>query len=228
MQPSSWWPPRLPGRPASTPQESRETTEPPFDPTSWHGALLVMVAAAGVLWAIQIATSVADLNLQRFGLRPRELDGLWGVATEPFLHASYGHLFSNTTPFVLIGWVLLLSGVRTWFLVTGLVMAIGGMLTWLIAPHGLIVGASGVIFGWLGYLLARAYFSRRLKWIITAVLVLFFFGTMLFSLLPHFGSNVSWQAHVAGFVAGVIAAAMLHPRESIATKSTGPQWPAVS
>lgn len=192
--------------------DAQPATEPRFDPTSWFGALTVMAVLGAVLWAIQIVNAAGDYRLDRFGLRPRELDGLWGIVTQPLLHASYGHLLSNTAPFVLIGWVLLLSGVRGWLIVTGLVIGIGGVLTWLVAPSGLIVGASSLVFGWLGYLLARAYFSRRLKWIVTAIAVLFFFGTLLGSLLPSFHSGVSWQAHVCGFVAGIVAGAMLHPR----------------
>ncbi|MCU1657614.1 MAG: peptidase family protein [Pseudonocardiales bacterium] len=198
-----------PGAPGTEPG-----TEPPFDPTSWGGALVVMLAVAGVLWIVQIANATQHYSFDRFGLRPRRVDGLWGVLTEPFLHAGYGHLFSNTVPLVLIGWVLLLSGVRSWLIVTALVVVIGGLATWLVAPSGLIVGASGMIFGWLGYLLARAYFSRKLKWIVVAVLVLFFFGTLLTNLVPSFDSNVSWPAHLCGFGAGVVAGAVLHPRRA--------------
>jgi membrane associated rhomboid family serine protease len=188
-------------------------TEPPFDPQSWTGALIIMGAVGAVLWIVQIVNAADNYHLDRFGVRPREIDGLWGVVTMPFLHASYAHMFSNTVPLVLIGWVLLLSGLRTWVTVTALVVVGGGILTWLVAPgHSLIVGASGMIFGWLGYLLARAYFSRRLKWIVVAVLVLVFFGTLLFGLFPTLNSDVSWQAHVCGFVAGVGAGALLHPR----------------
>jgi membrane associated rhomboid family serine protease len=202
-------------------------TEPPFDPQSWSGALVVMCAVAAVLWVVQIANSVGDYHLDdRFGVKPRQVDGLWGVVTMPFLHAGYGHLFSNTIPLILIGWVLLLSGVRAWATVTALVVIGGGLLTWLVGPgHSVIVGASGMVFGWLGYLLARAYFSRKLKWIVVAVLVLIFFGTLLFGLFPTLNSNVSWQAHVCGFAAGVGAGALLHPRGG-ATRLPG--RPAVS
>jgi membrane associated rhomboid family serine protease len=203
-------------------------TEPPFDPTSWGGALVVMLSAVAVLWVIQIVNAAQDYSLDRFGLRPRQIDGLWGVVTEPFLHASYGHLFSNTAPLVLIGWVLMLSGVRTWLIVTALVVVIGGLATWMAAPSGLIVGASGVVFGWLGYLIARAYFSRKLKWIVVAILVLFFFGTLLANLLPSYDSNVSWQAHVCGFGAGIVAGAALHPRRRRQPKQRRPEPPAVS
>jgi membrane associated rhomboid family serine protease len=187
--------------------------ERPFDPESWTGALILMAGFAAVLWIVQILNAIDDYRLDRFGLKPREFDGLWGVVTMPFLHSSYGHLLSNTIPVILIGWVVLLAGVSTWATVTGLVVVGGGVLTWLVGPgDSVIVGASGLVFGWLGYLLARAYFSRRLKWIVVAVLVLVFFGTLLFGLFPSINSDVSWQAHVYGFVAGIGTGALLHPR----------------
>lgn len=188
-------------------------TEPPLDPESWVGALILMVGFAALLWIVEVVNLSDSYGLDRFGLRPRALDGLWGVLTEPFLHGSYQHMLSNTLPVVLIGWVLMLSGIRTWLTVTALVVLVGGLLTWMVGPSNMvIVGASGMVFGWLGYLLARAVFSRRLKWILIAVAVLFFFGTLLFGLFPTLNSNISWQAHVCGFVAGVGAAAVLHQR----------------
>jgi membrane associated rhomboid family serine protease len=101
---------------------------------------------------------------------------------------------------------------RAWLVVTGSVLVLGGLATWLVAPSALIVGSSSLVFGWLGYLLARAYFSRKLRWIVVALLVLFFFGALLSSLLPSFDKHASWQSHVCGFMAGIVVAAMLHPR----------------
>jgi membrane associated rhomboid family serine protease len=193
-------------------EEPAARREPPFDPNSWSGALIIMATFVGVVWAVQFVNAADDYRLDRFGLRPRQFDGLWGVVTMPFLHASYDHLLSNTIPMLAIGWIVLLSGIRLWLTVTGLVVLVGGGLTWLVAPHSLIVGASGLVFGWLGYLLARAYFSRKLKWIVVAVLVLAFFGSLLFGLFPTLHSRVSWQAHLCGFVAGVAAGGLLHPR----------------
>jgi len=208
---------------------AKKGSEPPFDPTSWHGALFVMGGVAAVLWVVQVVNASHHYSLDaRFGLRPREVRGLWGIGTDPFLHASYGHLLSNTIPFILIGWVVLLSGVRTWLTVTLIVVVGGGLLTWLVAPHGIVLGANGLIFGWLGYLLARAYFSRKLRWIVVAVLVLFFFGTLLGSLLPSFGANSAWQGNACGFVAGIGAAALLHPRRRKPTDQREPRTPAVS
>jgi len=195
------------------PQDSVSSGEPKFDPTSWGGAIAVMGVFAAILWAIQIVNAADNQGLDRFGLRPRHVDGLWGVLTQPFLHESYSHLLSNTAPVILIGWVLLLSGVRVWLFVTVVVIVLGDAVTWLVAPSDrLIVGASGLIFGWMGYLLARAYFSRRLKWILTALALLIFFGTLLGSLLPAADTHVSWQSHACGFGAGVLVAWLLHPR----------------
>jgi len=187
--------------------------KPWYDPNTWSGAMVAMLAVAGVLWVVQLVNAGDNYALDRFGLRARHLAGLWGVVTEPFLHASYAHLLSNTAPLVLIGWVLMRSGVRNWAIVTAVVIVLGGLATWLVGPSDtVIVGASGMVFGWLGYLLARAFFARKFQWVVEAVLVLFFFGTLLFGLLPNFQAHVAWQAHVSGFVAGVATGAVMHPR----------------
>jgi membrane associated rhomboid family serine protease len=96
---------------------------------------------------------------------------------------------------------------------------VGGFATWLVAPAGIIVGASGLIFGWLGYLVARAWFSRRLRWIVSALMVLLFFGTLLNGLLPDLDPRTSWPAHLCGFVAGVLVAWLLHPRRPRAAQT---------
>ena len=112
----------------------------------------------------------------------------------------------------------MLSGVRVWLFVTATVIVLGGLATWLVAPSNTtIVGASGLVFGWLGYLLARAYFTRRVKWIFTAVALLLFFGTLLGSLLPTVDARVSWQSHICGFLAGVFVGWLLHPRKGVRT-----------
>jgi membrane associated rhomboid family serine protease len=227
--PVSWVPRRQQGA------EPAARTEPPFDPTSWHGALAVMLGIGALLWLVQLLNAVNDYSINRaVGLRPREVSGLWGVLASPFLHHSYYHLFSNTVPLVLIGWVLLLSGVRAWLTVTAIVVVVGGLASWGLAPDGVVVGASALVLGWLGYLLSRAYFSRSVKWIVVAVLVLFFFGTLLGTLLPGLGHGESWIVHACYFGAGLLAGAILHPRARrgrgapAAPTGAGPAAPPVS
>jgi membrane associated rhomboid family serine protease len=185
--------------------------------------LVLALLFAAVLWIVQIANAADGYSLDRFGIRAREVDGLWGIVTMPFLHASWSHLLSNTVPLVAIGWVLLLSGLRVFGFVTGVSIVVGDFGTWLTSPsHTIVVGASGLVFAWLGYLLARAWFSRRLKWIVTAVVLLMFFGALLGSLLPTVDSNVSWQAHLCGFVVGVACAWLLHAKAPATERRFGP------
>ncbi len=200
-------------------REARENNPKPqpvprrrFDTSSWSGALLLMAGFTAVLWIVQAVNAADDYRLDRFGMRPRQVDGLWGIVTQPFLSGGYDQLLSNTLPVLLVGWALMLSGPRVWAVVTAVVVVVGGTATWLVAPPGLISGASSLVFGWLGYLIARAAFSRRLRWIVTAVVVLLFFGTLLGQLVPSLHSRSQWQTHLCGFLAGVLLGAVLHPR----------------
>lgn len=210
-----------PGASAAFP--SRRRVAWPLPTSGWSGALTVALLFTAVPWIVQIANSADHYGLDRFGIRPREVDGLWGILTAPFLHTGWGHLLSNTVPLIAIGWVLLLSGVRVFGFVTGVAIVLGDFGTWLTSPsHTIVVGASGLVFGWLGYLLARAWFSRRLKWIVTAIVLLMFFGALLGSLLPTVDSNVSWQGHLCGFVVGVGCAWLLHRKAPDTERRFGP------
>lgn len=180
---------------------------------TWAGAMLCVTLATTVLWIIQIVNAVDNHGLNRYGLRPRTVNGLDGVVTMPFLHANAGHLLANTFPFLIIGTMVLVGNLRQFLLTTAIVVVGGGVLTWLIGPSGTVVGASGLIFGWLGYLLARAYFARRVSWILGAAFALFMFGGLFSGLVPTVHSEVAWQAHVAGFLAGAGAGWLLHPRK---------------
>ena len=181
-------------------------------PDSWSGALVVMAALLGLLWAIEAIDLATDHGLLQFGLRPRQVDGLDGVLLSPFLHAGVGHLMGNSVPFVLLGWFVLISGWRPWLMATAIIVVLGGLATWLVAPSGLIVGASGVVMGWLGYLLARAYFARSLLAVFAALVVVLLFGSLLWGLLPTVPQGVSWPGHLCGFLAGIAAAGLLHAR----------------
>lgn len=193
------------------------TTRPAWrDPGTWLGALIIMVGLTTAMWIVQIINSSNDYSLNRFALRPRQVDGLWGIVTQPFLHSSWGNLLSDTLPFLLIGWVVFITGVREWSIITAFVLIVGGSATWLVAPTGLYVGASGVVFGWLGYLLTRAIVARKLNWILIAVLVVVLFGALLGQLAPDYKTQSYWACHLCGFVAGVAIAVVLHPHKNSA------------
>ncbi len=193
--------------------------EPRLDGSSWASAILLMVGVGAMLWIVQVVNAVNDYSFNRVGLRARYVGGLWGIVTQPLLHATYRDMISDTLPVVLIGWVLLLAGLRTWVIVTAVVVVVGGALTWIAGPgHILILGDSSLVFGWIGYLVARAVISRKIKWILVAIMVLLIFGTLLAGLVPVSHSQQSWQVHLFGFLAGVGIAALLHPRRAGAAR----------
>jgi membrane associated rhomboid family serine protease len=171
--------------------------------------IVLLAAIVGVMWIVEIINAVDSYALDKDGLYPRNFDRIWGILTAPFLHASWQHLIDNTIPFVFMGLIIALKGAKRLALVTAIVIVIGGLGTWLIAPaNSLTVGASGVVFGYATYLLTRGLFDRSAVEIITGALVgAVWGGALLASLVPHYG--VSWQAHLCGGIAGVVAAWLL-------------------
>jgi membrane associated rhomboid family serine protease len=186
---------------------------PSLHPSKSVGAALWSLFALGVLWLIVIVNAIDDHHLLRFGIRPREARGLVGVVVGPLLHANSGQLAGSSIPFVVLCWVLLWSGLRNFAIVTAVVWIGSGLAEWLLGDaHSHLVGISPVLFGWMGYALARAIYSRSVRWISIAVVLVLVFSSFFAGLLPHVGDHVSWIGHVAGFALGIGVAALLHRR----------------
>lgn len=164
-----------------------------------------------VMWVVEVL-DVAGLNLDSNGIHPRDPDTLPDIAFAPFLHAGWGHLVGNTVPFLILGGAIALSGLARTAAVTAIVAVVGGLGTWLIGPSNTNhIGASGLVFGFAAYLIARGVFSRNPIHLVAGVGVLAVYGaTLLFSLVPHPG--ISWQGHLFGAVGGVVAARVLDRR----------------
>ncbi len=169
----------------------------------------LVAAIAALMWASEIVDSLADHRLDRYGIEPRDMDGLVGIGAAPFLHAGFGHLVSNTVPFLLMGFVIAIQGALRVASVTVIVALVSGLGTWLIAPENTIhIGASGVVFGYATYLLSRGFFNRDLLELAIGVVVgVLYGGALLTGLAPQEG--VSWQGHFFGAVGGLIAARVL-------------------
>ena len=174
-------------------------------------AAMMLVSLAG-LWLIELVDQGTGNRLDSYGIHARELDGLPEIFTAPFLHAGFDHLISNSLPFLVLGFLVLLGGVLRWIWSSMISIVASGLAAWLLTPvNTVILGASGLIFGWLTYLLARGFYSRRVSQVLIALAVLVVYGGMIWGVLPS-QPGVSWQAHLGGAIGGLIAARMLHAR----------------
>ncbi|MEL6939586.1 MAG: rhomboid family intramembrane serine protease [Cyanobacteria bacterium J06598_1] len=163
----------------------------------------------GLLWALELIDIPLGGSLNAFGIRPRDPQGLWGILFAPFLHGDLLHLLSNTVPFVVLSWLIMLRATEDWLAVTVLAALVGGLGTWLFGQSGSVhIGASGVIFGYFGFLLARGYFERSFVAIALSVLVTFLYGGLIFGVLPG-QPGISWEGHLFGFVGGILAAKLM-------------------
>ncbi|WP_338849126.1 rhomboid family intramembrane serine protease [Massilia sp. W12] len=166
----------------------------------------VLALLIGLMWLEEVVDFVLRGALNQYGIVPRSLIGLRGIVLAPFLHGNFTHLIANTLPFAVLAWFVMLRSMRDFVTVSLLVMLIGGLGTWLVAASNTVhIGASGMIFGYLGFLLARGFFERSWMAVLLSVAVAFVYGGALWGVLPG-QAGISWQGHLFGFVGGVLAA----------------------
>ena len=162
-----------------------------------------------LMWVLEIVdVFVFRQGLNVYGILPREIIGLRGILFAPFLHGGFAHLISNTIPFLLLGWFVMLQETSEFFIVTPIIMLVSGLGGWLLGAPGLHIGASGVIFGYLGFLLARGFFERNFPSILLSLIVGSLYGGLIWGVLP-IQPGVSWEGHLFGFIGGVLAARFL-------------------
>ncbi|TCC47662.1 rhomboid family intramembrane serine protease [Kribbella capetownensis] len=171
--------------------------------------LKLLGVLVGLMWLSEIIDAATNGALDQYGIIARDPQGLVGIITAPFLHLGFGHLISNTLPLVTLGLLIAVGGAARLFAVTAIVTVIGGFGTWLISPPNTItIGASGLVFGYAAYLIMRGLFNRRIGQVLVGVLVVLVWGSALLGgLLPQDG--ISWQGHLFGAIAGVLAAWIL-------------------
>src|ERR1700759_2724350 len=190
------------------------TGTPKKRPT-WMVGGATIVSFVALLYIIEIWDNLSGHRLEDNGIRPLETDGLEGIIFAPLLHANWGHLIANTGPALVLGFLVTLAGLSRFIYATAIVWILGGLGTWLIgnigAPPGVEtnhIGASGLIFGWLTFLIVFGFFTHKVWQIVVGVVGLFIYGGVLLGALPGtFG--VSWQGHLCGGIAGVFAAYVL-------------------
>ena len=173
-----------------------------------HAAILG--GFVSLFWIIEIVDAfLFGGRLNAYGVRPRSIEGLEGILFMPFLHGNFPHLAANTLPFVTLGWLIMLREISDFFIVSAVTVLVSGLGVWLTgAPNSVHIGASGLIFGYFGFLLLRGYFERSFTSILLSLIVGFFYGSLIWGVLPS-QPGVSWQGHFFGFVGGILTAQLL-------------------
>ncbi|WP_428499128.1 rhomboid family intramembrane serine protease [Pseudonocardia sp.] len=172
-------------------------------------AAITMVAFTVVLYLIELVDQLTPLNLDDDGIVSRRVSGLPGIIWAPLLHGGWGHLFANTLPFLVLGFLVMAGGIGQFIAVTALIWILSGLGVWLVGPSNTsTIGMSGVIFGWLVFLLVRGFFARSLAQLAVAVVLFAVWGSILLGVIPG-RPEISWQGHLFGALAGLLAAFMV-------------------
>jgi membrane associated rhomboid family serine protease len=205
----------LPVPSPSSPNAQPVKKERSLIPAQVRPAAITVGGLAAVMVVVQIVNSImAAPGLTRYGITPRSVDGLLGVLFAPLIHVSWGHLLANLIPFLVLGFLLFVGGPRQFVAVTVLVWLVSGLGVWLISPaNHVTVGASGLVFGWLAYLVARGVFTRNWGQIAIGLVLLVLWGGLFWTGIVSTAwqdltgdTAVSWQGHLFGAIGGVLAA----------------------
>ena len=167
----------------------------------------VLLSLVGLMWLLWVVNEVTDDSLNKsLGIRPRDNKGLRGILCAPLLHGDFSHISGNSLVFIVLGWMTMLGDPQDFFIVTAIAWFTSGFGIWLFGGEKTNhIGASGVVFGYFGFLLLRGYFERSAGAILLAVLVMLLYGNLIWNLLP-IREKMSWEGHLFGFLGGVLVA----------------------
>jgi membrane associated rhomboid family serine protease len=179
----------------------------------------ILGGLVAIMWAVEILDQfVFRVGLRQtldiYGIYPRNVVGLRGILFAPFLHGNFPHLIGNTVPFLVLGWLIMLRETSDFFWVSLVSAFVSGLGTWMFGSSAIHIGASGVVFGYLGYLLARGYFERSMTAIAISLFVGTLYGSLIWGVLPT-RMGISWEGHLFGFLGGVLAARLLTPKREV-------------
>ena len=189
-------------------------------------ALWVMVSFLVIIWIVQIVNSIDNYGLSlEYGIQAREVSSLPEVFSAPFLHNSWGHIEGNSGPLFIFGFLAAYRGVKKFLAVTVLIALVSGLGAWFISEsHSVTAGASGVVFGYFGYIIVRGLFDRHRIDIVIGLVMALCFAYQFTSLLPT-AAGISWQGHLFGFIGGVLGGWIFRERGRRQPADTTPSLP---
>ncbi|MGH3761830.1 rhomboid family intramembrane serine protease [Actinophytocola sp.] len=213
----------LPAKPIEKPRNPANRILPP-NPVA---AAIVIASFTALLFLIEAIDAILPANLDNLGIQPRTLGGLDGILLAPLLHAGWSHLFANALAILVFGFLAMSGGIGPWVAVTATVWLTSGIGVWLTGADGVTVGASGIAFGWLAFLLVRGVFNRSFGQLAVAAVLFVYWGSMLFGVLPG-EPGISWQGHLFGALGGILAAWLVTLANRRSRQPATPAAPAAS
>ena len=190
-------------------------------------ALVFVGAFLGLLWLIQVVNWADSYHLDRFGILPHHVSHLGDIFTAPLLHFNWPHLEGNSIPFLVLGFLAAYRALRKFIALTLIVAVTSGLAVWLFqSSTELTVGASGLIFGYFGYVLVRGIFDRNLVDVVVGILAGVLYFSILTVAIPG-TPGVSWIGHAGGLFGGVLAGWLLRSRRPAPARPVAPATPTV-
>lgn len=170
----------------------------------------ILIVSIVIFWVVEVLDIVVfQGSLDRYGIQPHSAIGLRGIVFAPFLHGGLGHLMANTIPFITLGWLTMIQETSDFYIVSVISALVGGLGVWIFgSPDSVHIGASILIYGYLGFLLLRGYFQKNFPSIALSVFVAIAYGSFIWGVFPS-KIGVSWEGHLFGFIGGAIAAKLV-------------------
>ncbi|MFT4632238.1 MAG: membrane associated rhomboid family serine protease [Candidatus Azotimanducaceae bacterium] len=177
----------------------------------WMGGFRRIAWLLVLLWGFHGVNYYFGMTFNELGILPRQWHGLYGVALWPLLHGNVSHLLMNTLPLLVLGLLVALRGNHVFVRSSVIIILLGGVGVWVLGRPAYHIGASGLAFGYFGFLIAVGVYEGRISSLAIATLVIFWYGGMIFGVVPQ-NNFVSWEGHLFGMLAGIFAARLLARR----------------
>lgn len=168
-------------------------------------SLFVVAGFVGFLYLVEAFDVATGGSLEDDGVRPRDFSQWDNLLWMPLIHGDWSHLTGNAVPLLLLGFLATSGGLKQFFQVTAIIWLASTLGVWVFGSPGSHIGASGLVFGFLAFLLVRGIFARSWLQLVIAVGVFALYGAALWGVLPG-QPGVSWEGHLFGAIGGVLAA----------------------
>ena len=186
-------------------------------------SLFLLVAFIVAFMVVEVVNGLLNHSLNSYGIVPRTTSGLIGIPLSPLLHGSFLHAQSNAVGLLALGGLAAITGGGRFPQVFLIIVLLGGLGVWLVGRPATHIGASGLVFGFFGFLMLKGLVDRSILSIVVAIVVAGVFGYMILTGILPTQDYISWEGHLCGLLAGALAAVMLRRRRDSRRQRTSPE-----